>query len=452
MKKRVVLSAILSVLFLVLVSCGMATPTIDLNKYIKIEFEGVNTAGTATASFDETQFSNDWADKLKISSNGKKLLKEQYGDDFKNHIEGVDLSEFIVVAVSGSLDKSSGLSNGDTVKYSFSFDEAEITDFIDCKLEYKDIEKEVEGLKEPETFDPFEGVTVEFTGIAPGGRAEVKPSSSGALFYELDKKDNLSNGDTVTVKVTSLGGDINTYCLETMGKIPSATEKTFTVEGLPKYVTSLDEIPEDLLNKMKKQAEDVFESNAAKWEHEDRSEDAYRYMELKDLKYVGEYLLVSKSGDNYSHNNILTLVYEPVIYVDVLHMDKKYEDTFAYYWDISFYDILIDQEGKVVADTNAYDQSKGKIQKETGVPDGSSLKNYDEYTLPGYETMDDVYRELISKNLESYEHDDNINDVEIDVSQYKSTEDSVSENDAKNEDSMSENKADDNKKTDSRRK
>lgn len=441
--KRISLFVLVVAIAAIVAGCGGSTPTIDLNKYVEIEFDGVNTVGTAKASFNESQFSTDWKDKLKISKEGKKLLEKEYGGDLDEYLEGLDLSEFIVFAIGGALDKSTGLSNGDTVKYSFMVDENEITSILNCELVYEDFEKTVEGLRDPETFDPFEGVTVEFSGTAPYGTATVNPSSSGSLFFELDKRDNLNNGDTVTVKISSGGEDINAYCLNVIGKVPTTTEKTFTVEGLPKYVTSLDEIPEDLLNKMKKQAEDVFKSNAAKWQHDDRSKDAYQYMDMRDLKYVGEYLLVSKSSDIYSsHSNVLTLLYKPVVYVDVLNRDERYEDIITYYWDISFYDILIDQEGKVVADTSKYGQTHGEFQKETGISSGYSY--YDKYTVSGYNTMDDVYRELISKNLENYEHEDNINDIDIDISELE--ESSVSENDAENEDSTSENKADDNKK------
>ena len=101
-------------------------------------------------------------------------------------------------------------------------------------------------------FDPFENVKVTFEGIAPYGSVSISEGKSDVsnLEYIADVWDGLSNGDKITVTVESPNDDdILDYCMG-YGKIPSATEKEYTVEGLAGYVMSLDEIPQDVLDKI----------------------------------------------------------------------------------------------------------------------------------------------------------------------------------------------------------
>ena len=86
-------------------------------------------------------------------------------------------------------------------------DEAE--EAFGVKVKYTDITYTVSGLASVNTFDAFDGVDVEFSGISPDGRATVNslPTAAEAqgLYYTLDENSGLSNGDTVTLTVNSKG-------------------------------------------------------------------------------------------------------------------------------------------------------------------------------------------------------------------------------------------------------
>ena len=77
------------------------------------------------------------------------------------------------------------------------------------KIEYVCESKEytVEGLKETKKIDPFEGVTVEFSGTSPNVSAKVVNNSKDEvyenIYYDLSKSYDIKIGDTITVTVSN---------------------------------------------------------------------------------------------------------------------------------------------------------------------------------------------------------------------------------------------------------
>lgn len=213
-------------------------PSINLNKYVKISFEGYDTVGKAVCEFDIDKFQSDYEKKL---------------NDSAIHL--------ILSNIGGSLSKDSGLSNGDKVVYSWNCDDEYIFTAFGYKLKYKDIELEVKDLLIVKTFDPFTGIDVVFEGVDPNGTASVQGRSTedveGVLDFELSTSGGLSNGDTVTVKIVSYYyGDPIEQCIDTYGMIPSPMEKTFTVTGLNSNVRTSSESSEDTLHEMEDKAQD----------------------------------------------------------------------------------------------------------------------------------------------------------------------------------------------------
>ena len=94
----------------------------------------------------------------------------------------------------------------------------------------------------PRTADPFNGVSVRYSGMSGEGRAELQISDRSTAEYadtaqfEVAPKAGLSNGDTVTVKAKA-----------PIGWRFEPSEKQFTVEGLTAWVTSTDQLSGDNL-------------------------------------------------------------------------------------------------------------------------------------------------------------------------------------------------------------
>ncbi len=269
-----------------------------------------------------------------------------------------------------------------------------------------------ETAKPSEEFDPFEGVEVIFHGTAPDGNAEINLNGAeGAdydLIYDLDRDTGLRNGDVVKLSITSYSGeDVEEYLKKQFSKKPTAVEKEYTVEGLAWYVEKLADIPDSLMDRMKNQAEETYTSRFVNdWqmrEEYDGDANDHRRSKIENLVYVGNYLLTKKL-DGAGNQNVLILVYRPTIDIDWVRKDmgEEYKSKDTIYWAVSFYDIVIDQDGVAVADLNNYSVTENRLEFQTGF-DGRP-----DYDLWGYTHYDDFYRDYISANLEYFNHEDNV--------------------------------------------
>ncbi len=249
------------------------TPTINLNKYVTISTAGYNTVGKAVAVFDKEKFENDYEESLSANIyEGNKSFLSGFENE-EDYLEAwLDLyddssasSTFLLNCVYGSISEESGLSNGDTITYTWECEDELALENYGYKLKYSEIKYTVSGLEEVEIFDPFEGFDVVFEGVGPNGIANISGESvyNGVdnLYYYIEPSNGLSNGDTVKLKVTlPYDGSVD-YCVENYGKIPSPMEKEFTVDGLGSYVTSASEISSETMKSMQEQAVEIAASS-----------------------------------------------------------------------------------------------------------------------------------------------------------------------------------------------
>lgn len=365
--------------------------TIDLNKYLITETNGYEGYGTATANIDWQAIDAKYGSKLSFTSKAK----EEYGgllglmtpmDALKN-------------SVSVKLSNYSGLSNGDDVSYSWVVDET-LSKYLNCKTKYSDGSFKASGLSEVGTFDAFENMSVEFTGIAPDGKASINYTGSEMNYYdfEIDNSSNLSNGDTVSVTIPE---DRLTYYAEKLGKVPASLTKEFKVEGLDKYLTNISEIDDASLDEMKSQATDVFNAYVAKSFDDDEK--------LEDFTYLGNYLLTQKSSNYWNSYNYLTLVYKAKVHNSVSN-DKgdSYDKVNDLYWYITYNNLKVDPDGKIVVDTThstTPNNSFKSFKIDSGVDAGWYTKTWDYY---GYSTLDELYKDVVTSNIDSFNHEDNV--------------------------------------------
>ena len=133
--------------------------------------------------------------------------------------------------------------------------------------------------------DPFDKLTVRYSGISGVGRAYFSDSNAHVIS-SLDKTtsnlENLSNGDTITVKYSkNTVKDGNTkYNL-------TKTEKTFTVIGLEEYVTDINNVGEEDIAILKKNAIDkaISECNEDEFGYLEGSFDIYAIYSMVKKDY-----------------------------------------------------------------------------------------------------------------------------------------------------------------------
>lgn len=199
-------------------SCGRAQ--INASDYVTIKFEGYDNYGTASARFDYVQMMRD--------------NQEGFGLDKGSEMDELKVEAQIEDSINGKLDKTSGLKNGDTVTYSWKNSGIETLEKnYKVKFTFENKTATVEGLEEAEDFDPFEDISLDFTGYDGSGIIQQASFNVDGIYLEANvtKNGKFSNGDTVKVKVK---GDVKNI-KETMlqqGKNITQTEKEFTVEGL----------------------------------------------------------------------------------------------------------------------------------------------------------------------------------------------------------------------------
>ena len=384
------------------------TPTIDVSKYMTLSADGYNTVGKLNISFDTEKLEKDYGKQ--ITTRFKKQMKNLKDDTYglssltASLYDGYETDLFAETCATGSADKTKNLSNGDVVTYTWDDNSDEAEEAFGVKVKYTDITYTVSGLASVNTFDAFDGVDVEFSGISPDGRATVNslPTAAEAqgLYYTLDENSGLSNGDTVTLTVHSNRDDFSD-CIDKYGAMPQATEKTFTVEGLNEYVTSADTLSDSVLVSLQNQAEDVFKSYAAQ-----RFSNGQTF---KGMTYLGNYILTPKNKDSWGDKDRIVLAYQVTVHHDYTsELNTTYDADDSFFWYITFNNVSKDANDNIASGLNDYDTPTTFVKIDSGVQKysfSSSTKTWEYY---GYASLDSLYNAAVNQYVENYNHQDNV--------------------------------------------
>ncbi len=381
----------------VLSGCGQKT--VNLNKYVEIEISGYDTVGTAKISYDMEALRKDLKDRIKVNTKEmNELTAGLYGE-----MSSDDLVEMLLMTcVDGSFDKDSGLKNGDKVVWTWECDDEAAKKYFNCKLKCSDIKETVEGLKEATVFDPFEHVTVSYSGMDGSGTISLEkdnmPEVMSWISFRPSVADSLKNGDSVTLTVNA-GTDVDAL-VEQFGMLPSPMEKTYTVEGLPSYLSSSEQITEDVLEKMKKQAEDslIGSTSRSSWN---------KATVIDSYDYIGYYLITAKDSSTYDMKNEVYVVYKVNVSSTLTNYDTETDEDWSasYYYYLGFRDLMLLPDGTLAVDISDYDRP-GTFRKDTGIPD-HWYAAFDTQMLKfeGCAVLDDVHKEAIVSHIEYYNYE-----------------------------------------------
>lgn len=408
-----VIAAAALVVIILIALVSSAKPTIKLDKYVTVEFEGYDSIGKAVVKFDSEAFDADYNEKLAKKLNKKAIkneLKTELGALATKDLINASMAELEATAaanfrseIRGSLDKSTELSNGDAVTYTFDIDFEDLLKYYKVKLKYSEegLPFTVAGLEQAGSFDPFEGFSLEYTGIGPDGRASINYNNNGDeyayLNYKLDKQDGLSNGDVIKVTV-EVSGSESTY-VDRFGKLPYPREQEFTVEGLLSTIQTSEDVTDEFLTRLQSQSEDVIKAYVAKnWKE---------WESLDNITYLGNYLLTLKPGC-YGDNNKIYLVYKLTSKATMDTEDDGIvaEDHYIYYF-VAFRDLKKEADGTAAVDISNYETPNNGYSVDTDYYKADGWGRYDFY-YRGYDSLDKLYNDVVTKNLENYSHEDNV--------------------------------------------
>lgn len=384
------------------------TPTIDVSKYMTLSADGYNTVGKLNIDFDTEKLEKDYGKQ--IATRFKKQMKNLKDDTYglssltASLYDGYEADLFAETCATGSADKTKNLSNGDVVTYTWDDNSDEAEEAFGVKVKYTDITYTVSGLASVNTFDAFDGVDVEFSGISPDGRATVNslPTAAEAqgLYYTLDENSGLSNGDTVTLTVHSNRDDFSD-CIDKYGAMPQATEKTFTVEGLNEYVTSADTLSDSVLVSLQNQAEDVFKSYAAQ-----RFSNGQTF---KGMTYLGNYILTPKNKDSWGDKDRIVLAYQVTVHHDYTsELNTTYDADDSFFWYITFNNVSKDANDNIASGLNDYDTPTTFVKIDSGVQKYSFSSSTETWEYYGYASLDSLYNAAVNQYVENYNHQDNV--------------------------------------------
>lgn len=230
------------------------TIEVDLKDYYSVEFSNLNGEGVATGFWKDGYYTA-------FAGNDKKPdydLERQRG--------------ILASSINVQIEPNVRLKNGDVVKVTILYDEEQAKE-SKVKLKNNQFEVTVNGLKDAQVLDVFEGLKVNFSGISPF--IEVTLDATGCSSFvqsnvEFELPNNyLKNGDsfTVTAKYDPSIMEENLYKVNT-------NQKNFTVENCGEYLTSLEgkdlgAINQELLDK--REAIDAQETRTdPNWSHNNR--------------------------------------------------------------------------------------------------------------------------------------------------------------------------------------
>lgn len=371
-EKKYLIGGIVALIIIIAIIVNISNRNkIDLMDYATVTITGCNTGGKAT---------------VKLNYLGNKTIQE-YGksslEELKQHAQ---LELFLGTAVSFKLDKTEGLSNGDVITLSATWDK-DIAKQTGLNIKGKDKKIKVEGLPDGVEVDLFKDVKLEFEGASPYLKVIVRNESSDPFIRTVNYSvsavnpeiNYFRNGDTVIVNA-----NYNETTAENNFCIIKQTKKEYKLEGVDEYTTKYEDIDEETLQKIQEQAKSLIEakltSNIGYFETVYPGEMFgivnFDSVKIEKLEVKQKYLLSLKNGakfdswiDNY---NELVLVYELKV------KDEHNAEGTTVYVPVVF-DTLIQREGKTDVDV-----MEGYISK-------------------AQQNMDNINREIVTAKKDRYQ-------------------------------------------------
>lgn len=366
----VIIAAIFAVIIANYVSVNQKNTLINLNNYVNIEFMGYEGSGEASLSLNSEKLYADLKENCKSAKNKNDSLNLVYN------------------SIQAYLDKSQNLCTGDQVTLHFTFDN-EAANKIGIQLKGNSQTFRVTGLAQISEVDPFEKLEVSFYGTSSTAVVQIVNNAAETELQDLkftaEPDSGLSNGDEVIISVDSQYYDQAAF-IEKYGYKLSVTSKKYICTNLDEYVTSAENITDELLKKMNTQAKDVVNAQFGYWKSNCSN------VIVQDKKYVGYYFLKNKNiseNDKMAKNKIY-FVYSAQISNPSEKIKKQ-----TIYFPVCFENIL------------CYGDGTEEVDLETEV-EGKRIPycSYHNWTMgcygTGYTSQNDMKESMIMSQADNY--------------------------------------------------
>jgi hypothetical protein len=329
--KRLVAAFFFSALLLLTLASCSPSITLKPEDVIDVALHGTNGDGSISMT---------WNYKKLISE-----MRDAMGSKWDNDEDGLKYSVILDLGASYSANKRTGLSNGDVVTITLEYNKEEFSEyginFSEDSFKYtvkglKDSEEiapaekddEATEQAEPIEIDPFEGLTLEFTGTSPflsvylntDGLTDIVRSNINLRKVNTDPFATYKNGDTVTIEAKILE---KSKSFKNGEYTLSETQKDFTIEGQPEFF-SLETIKDYDMTKI----DDILDLNA-----KERAESFY-----PAGKELYTYIFLSHDGgfgDAWTIDSVDVTPESTYLYINRDIVDKNNTNTYVRFYKVT---------------------------------------------------------------------------------------------------------------------
>ena len=427
------------IVFALNLSVKTKVKVIWLDPYLQISIQGADGYAVAEPVFDEDAFRTDFEDILKkkdfsLQPEEAAALSRKAADSmiYELHIsaaEGetsisiIDDEEDIVSQQEDFEIPVPGISNGDTVTVFADISEETWTLLRDrgfyLSFECDPVSITAEGLTEAAPYDPFEDLTLAFTGLNGVGRTEIYYNSNYPFSFSSEPSEGLSNGDQIEISLSlDEGYDLNRV-VEEFHIMPVSLSRRFTVAGLYVNPTDIDAFTPENRDSLMQQGR-LAASSLLEEEYEDGEmfvlDDAGMYFAAAE-SVSGTAAAGSQAAGSQAAGTIEDLGEETagtqdsvmqtsgiqnyLFCVFAVNYTNSSGEDLQYYYYVRFENLMLDDSGEVIADFAQYDHPRkpsipliGEALgdgAEVSVPGILSFR-----TLAGYETLEQLISQAVA--------------------------------------------------------
>ena len=432
------------IVFALNLSVKTKVKVIWLDPYLQISIQGADGYAVAEPVFDEDAFRTDFEDILQKKDSSLQpeeaaALSRKAADSmiYELHIsaaEGetsisiIDDEEDIVSQQEDFEIPVPGISNGDTVTVFADISEETWTLLRDrgfyLSFECDPVSITAEGLTEAAPYDPFEDLTLAFTGLNGVGRTEIYYNSNYPFSFSSEPSEGLSNGDQIEISLSlDEGYDLNRV-VEEFHIMPVSLSRRFTVAGLYVNPTDIDAFTPENRDSLMQQGR-LAASSLLEEEYEDGEmfvlDDAGMYFaaaesvsgtaaagsQAAESQAVGSQAggTVEDLGDEAAEtqDSVMQIsgIQNYLFCVFAVNYTNSSGEDLQYYYYVRFENLMLDDSGEVIADFAQYDHPRkpsipliGEALgdgAEVSVPGILSFR-----TLAGYETLEQLISQAVA--------------------------------------------------------
>jgi hypothetical protein len=313
---------------------------VDLNEYITLDIQGKDTQGAATLSFDAELLLEDLLDHPD---------RGEYFEDEERKL--TNLIESITLELSDTY----ALSNGDVLTYDVEYDEDRAEDLEIVFLDMADVT--VEGLLVPTQYNPFDDVTLTYSGVSPFVEVnlEFNCSLDTSLYMTFStNKDYYAKGEAVivTADYSEYDAEENSFVVVTQ------TEKEYIAEAEYEYVLEASQLVDktELFDYIYGELQDFVttsvNSDASAYYFGLNLTDVYDYTaDYNTAEVAGDivvdsvYLLTLKPGQSYFYDDVNQLAI--VFKVPIIFPGADATTVYDVYIYATLPEIQLDADGKI---------------------------------------------------------------------------------------------------------